>query len=307
MPAPQRATERPVPPAASLERVGDTFVGRFVAMAGPCEVLLDTDDRAGAAELLRIAEREARRIERKFSRYRADNLVHRINHSGGQPVRVDEETALLIDYAATCHEVSDGMFDITSGALRRVWKFDGGDRVPAADEVREVLRHVGWQRVTWRDSTLTLPDGMEIDLGGVGKEYAVDHTALLLAAQTRDSFLVNFGGDLFASGERRGGRPWIVGVDDPDHTGQAVLFRIELARGGLATSGDARRFVFWKGKRLGHILDPRTGWPVEDAPRSVTVLGRTCLEAGSLSTLAYLQGPRAREFLLQQGVEFRIL
>jgi FAD:protein FMN transferase len=294
-------------PAASLERVEDHFVGRFAAMASPCELLLDTDDRASAAALLRTAEQEARRIERKFSRYRSDNLVHRINHSGGRPIRVDQEAALLIDYAATCHEVSDGMFDITSGALRRVWKFDGSDRVPSAAEVRAALRHVGWRRVTWEDSTLTLPAGMEIDLGGVGKEYAVDHTAVLLAAQTRDSFLVNFGGDLFASGERRGGRPWVVGVDDPERTGEAALYRVEFARGGLATSGDARRFVLWKGKRLGHILDPRTGWPVEDAPRSVTVLGRTCLEAGSLSTLAYLQGPRAREFLEQQGVEFRIV
>jgi thiamine biosynthesis lipoprotein len=276
-------------------------------MACPCELLVDTDDRAAAAGLLRTAEREARRIEHKFSRYRTDNLVHRINHSDGRPVRVDEETALLLDYAATCHEVSDGMFDITSGVLRRAWKFDGGDRVPSQAEVRELLRHVGWGRVTWEDSTLTLPPGMEIDLGGVGKEYAVDHAAVLLAARTRDAFLVNLGGDLFASGERRGGRPWGVGLDDPERSGEAVLDQIELWRGGLATSGDARRFVRWQGRRLGHILDPRTGWPVEGAPRSVTVLGRTCLEAGSLSTIACLRGPGAREFLEQQGVAFRIV
>jgi thiamine biosynthesis lipoprotein len=294
-------------PASSLERVEDHFVGRFVAMASPCELLVDTDDRASAAALLQTAEREARRIEHKFSRYRPGNLVHRIHHSGGRAVRVDVETALLLDYAATCHEVSNGMFDITSGVLRRVWKFDGSDRVPTEAELQEVLRHVGWHRVKWADSTLTLPAGMEIDLGGIGKEYAVDHTAVLLAGQTRAAFLVNFGGDLFASGARRGGRPWGVGIDDPERTGTAVLYHVELAHGGLATSGDARRIIRWKGKRLGHILNPRTGWPVEDAPRSVTVLDRTCLEAGSLSTLACLQGPRAREFLEQQGVEFRII
>ena len=306
MSAPHATAGHPDSSTGSLQRVEDYFVGRFVAMASPCELLVDTDDRASAAALLRAAEQEARRIEHKFSRYRPDNLVHRINHSGGQPVRVDEETALLLDYAATCHDVSDGRFDVTTGALRRVWKFDGSDRVPSAGEVQEALQHVGWHRVTWADSTLTLPAGMEIDLGGVGKEYAVDHAAVLLARQTPDPFLLNFGGDLFASGARRGGRPWGVGLDDPERTGEAILYHIELARGGLATSGDARRFVWWKGKRLGHILDPKTGWPVEDAPRSVTVLDRTCLEAGSLSTLAYLQGPRAREFLEQQGVEFRI-
>jgi thiamine biosynthesis lipoprotein len=102
---------------------------------------------------------------------------------------VDPETALLLDYAATCHEVSEGKFDITSGALRRVWKFDGGDRVPTDSAVAEVLRHVGWQRVTWANPTLTLPAGMEIDLGGIGKEYAVDRAAARLADRTQQAFL----------------------------------------------------------------------------------------------------------------------
>jgi FAD:protein FMN transferase len=290
------------PPA----RVDDYFLGRFVTMASPCEVLVDTDDPAEAESLVRIAEREAKRIEQAFSRYRTDNIVHRINHSEGQPVRVDAEMALLLDYAAMCYEESDGMFDITSGVLRRVWKFDGGDRVPSEAAVRELLQYVGWSRVAWDGSTLAMPPGMEIDLGGIGKEYAVDRAAGLLAARTARPFLVNFGGDLFTGGERRGGRPWGVGVDDPSRTGEAVLWRIELVRGGLATTGDARRFVLHNGRRFGHILNPKTGWPVEDPPRAVTVLAPTCLEAGTLSTLAYLQGRGADEFLKEQGVEFRI-
>jgi len=290
-----------------LERVEDYYVGRFTAMASPCELLVDTDDEAHAAAARRIVEAEARRVERAYSRYRTGNIVHRINHARGRPVAVDPETALLIDYAVTCHEMSDGMFDITSGALRRVWRFDGSDRVPDDQAVREALQHVGWHRVSWKDRTLTMPAGVEIDLGGIGKEYAVDQAAALMAGLTSESFLVNFGGDLFASGPRRGGRVWGVGVDDPEQPGAAALYRIELPRGGLATSGDARRYVLWNGKRLGHILNPRTGWPVEGAPRAVTVLSQTCLEAGTLSTLAYLQGPGARHFLEEQGVPFWIL
>jgi thiamine biosynthesis lipoprotein len=293
--------------APSLSRIEDTFEGCFEAMASPCKVLIDTDDRALAETVLRIAEREARRVEAKFSRYRTDNIVHQINHSGGLPVPVDEETEALLRYAATCHQMSHGMFDITSGVLRRVWKFDGGRHLPSDAEIRDVLRHVGWQRVVFVDSTLRMPVGMEIDLGGIGKEYAVDRAAALIVAHTRASFLVNFGGDLLAVGPRRGGRFWKVGIDDPDHPGKGALYRIDLPAGGLATSGDARRFVLWKGKRLGHILNPRTGWPVEGAPRSVTVLGQSCLEAGTLSTLAYLQGPNAREFLQQQNAQFWIL
>lgn len=290
-----------------LIRTGDTHVGRFTAMAGPCEILVDTDDREGARAGARIAEAEAQRVERAFSRYRTDNIVHRINGAGGRPVEVDEETAQLIDYAAACHEMSDGMFDITSGVLRRVWRFDGGDRVPSDEAVRGVLAKVGWHRVTWKDRTLTMPAGMEIDLGGVGKEYAVDRAASLVAAAIGAPFLVNFGGDLFASGPRRDGRAWGVGLDDPGRTGQGALYRIDLPRGGLATSGDARRFVLHQGRRLGHILNPKTGWPIEGAPRSVTVVAATCVEAGTLSTLACLKGPGARAFLEEQGAQFRIV
>ena len=276
-------------------------------MGGPCSVLVEGDDPEAAADLVDVAADEARRIEHKFSRYRRDNVVHEINHSAGRPVAVDEETAQLLDYAATCWEMSEGLFDVTSGALRRVWKFDGGRRVPGRKAVEKCLEHVGWGRVTWRERTLTLPAGMEIDLGGIGKEYAVDRAAARVGARTQDAFLVNFGGDLFAAGLRRGGRTWAVGIDDPRRTGAAALYRLEIARGGLATSGDARRFLTWRGRRLGHILDPRTGWPVENAPGSVTVVARTCLEAGTLSTLAYLQGPGARAFLERQGVQFWIL
>lgn len=294
-------------------------------MASPCEVLVDADDEQAAALALRVAFDEARRIESKFSRYRPDNIVHAINHAGGRPVEVDPETALLLDYAATCHALSGGRFDVTSGVLRRAWTFDGSDRVPTSDTVRALLELVGWERVTWRSPVITLPAGMEIDLGGIGKEYAVDRAAALIAAALdggghggapagtlarapagAPAFLVNFGGDLFASGPRRGGRAWAVGVDDPARTGEAAVYRVDLARGGLATSGDARRFVRWQGKRLGHILDPRTGWPVEDAPRSVTVVAATCLEAGTLATLACLEGPGARAFLDTQGVQYRM-
>jgi thiamine biosynthesis lipoprotein len=276
-------------------------------MASPCELLVDTDDRDEATAALDIVRAEALRVEHKFSRYRDDNVVHAINHAGGRPVEVDDETARLLDYTATCHETSQGRFDITSGVLRRVWTFDGGDRVPDPAAVAGALRHVGWQRVTWSGRTLVMPAGMEIDLGGVGKEYAVDRAAGLVTAANRAACVVNFGGDLVATGPRRADQPWNVGVDDPERTGAAALWRIELSRGALATSGDAHRFVMWNGRRLGHVLDPRTGWPVEGAPRSVTVLAATCVEAGTLATLACLRGPEAARFLEDQGVRFRIV
>lgn len=294
-------------PAPTLERTQDYRVGRFRAMASPCEVLIDSQDDADAAAALERAADEAARIEAKFSRYLDDSVIGRINRAGGVPVEVDEETAGLLDYAAACWEASGGKFDITSGALRRVWTFDGGDRVPPAEAVQAMLQHVGWHRVTWRDRVLTLPAGMEIDLGGIGKEYAVDRAAALIAARTSAPVLVNFGGDLFATGPRRDGRPWQVGVDDPERLDGSLADGVKLVRGGLATSGNARRFVRWKGRRLTHILDPRTGWPIEGAPSSVTVLAPSCTEAGTFATLACLEGPGAREFLERQGLQFRVI
>lgn len=298
-----RASEDLQPGAPPRTEVQDGWTRvRWHALGGPCELLVDGDDAAHASALGAVAAAESRRIEHKFSRYRTDSVLHAIHVSAGAVVRVDDETAGLLDYAAECHALSGGRFDITSGVLRRVWTFDGSDRVPEQEAVRDVLRHVGWAKVRWQRPELVLPAGMELDLGGLGKEYAVDRAAAEVGALAREPFLVNFGGDLFAPGPRADGRPWSVGVDDPARTGRAATHCVQLERGGLATSGDARRFVMWNGRRLGHILDPRTGWPVRDAPRSVTVLAATCLEAGTLATLAILAGPEARRFLEDEGV-----
>lgn len=290
---------------ALLRRAG-YWEGTFEAMASPCMVLAETTAEQARA-LLDIARTEAQRIEARFSRYRQDNILHRINTSAGRPVEVDDETALLLDYAANCHALSEGRFDVTSGVLRRVWRFDGSDRVPEPAAVAALLPRIGWDKVEWRRPHITLPPGMEIDLGGIGKEYAVDRTALLLMAETGASVLINYGGDLYASGPRADGRGWRVGLDDPAASGTRSAGELEIQRGGVATSGDARRFLLKDGVRYGHILDPRTGWPVPHAPRSVTVLADTCLEAGMLATFAMLMGKEAEAFLAGQGVRHHVI
>ncbi len=288
------------------------WCGRFQAMASPCGVLVEGVGREVAASLLALAREEALRIEHKFSRYRADSVVARLHASSGRPVAVDDETAHLLDFAAHCHAASGGLFDVTSGVLRAAWRFDGGSTLPDPALVERLCQRVGWPRVQWRRPLLTLPEGMELDLGGIGKEYAVDRVLALLRTRSAAPLLVNFGGDLAVSGPRGDGRAWSVGVEQPvadaagdrpfGSTHAAVAAGvIALAAGGLATSGDARRFLFRNGVRYGHILDPRTGWPVRGAPRSVTVAAPTCIEAGVLATLAMLQGPEARTWLAAQG------
>lgn len=272
----------------------------FTAMASPCLVLVDTQDRRLGTEVGEIVKAEALRIEAKFSRYRPSVVTH-INETAGQAVTVDEETADLVDYAMTCYALSDGSFDITSGALRRAWTFDGSASVPTESQVREALRYVGCQHVDWKRPVLRLKANMEIDFGGIGKEYAVDRALSLAESYTSAPVLVNLGGDLRVSGARQDGSPWYVAIENVHKAGTAAGL-LELLSGALATSGDAHRYVSGSGGRYGHVLNPKTGWPICDAPRSVTVHASTCTEAGLLAKLALLRGPGAEEFLKLEEV-----
>ncbi len=278
------------------------IAAKFRAMASPCEVLFDTDDWNVAQDLGRAAAREAWRIEAKYSRYLPGSVLSTINRSANQPVTVDEETAALLDYAAECHRLSGGKFDVTSGVLRRCWKFDGSDRIPEPAAVSELLPLIGFDKVHWQRPYLALPHGMEIDFGGIGKEYAVDQVLNMLRARLPSAVLVNFGGDLAANQPTRHG-PWHVAVERPDTEREPQLL-LEVSQGALATSGDTHRFLLRDGVRYGHILDVRNGWPVQGVPRSVTVVAGSCVAAGMLATLAMLNGVDAESFLDSQGLTY---
>lgn len=273
-----------------------------MAMASPCEVHIASVEPEVACHVLETVAKEVRRIECKFSRYRDDSAVSAINRAAGSAGVVDDETARLLDYADELHALSGGRFDVTSGVLRKVWHFDGSDRVPSRAAITAVLAHVGWHRVRWRAPELHLAAGMEIDFGGIGKEYAVDRAAML-AREIAPHCLLNFGGDLIATGSSIRMQGWAVGIEDPTVPAHART-TIKLACGALATSGDSRRYLLKDGKRYGHILDPRTGWPVTNAPRSITVAATTCTNAGMLATLAMLEGANAEAFLEAERVRY---
>ncbi len=267
-------------------------------MGSPCELLCEAKSSEEARKLTELAAKEAWRIEDKLSRYIPGNIIDQVNTASGQAIEVDEETAQLLDFASTLYELSGGAFDITSGVLRRVWTFDGSDRIPSKAEVSQQLGLVGWDKATWNSPVLTLPPEMQIDLGGIGKEYAVDRTVLLLKSLSKTPCLVNFGGDLAVTGAPHNRATWTVGIEAADGGGADTL--IELRQGALATSGNARRFLQKNGLRYSHVLDPRTGWPVAEAAASITVAADTCTQAGMLSTMAMLKGATAEEFLAQQ-------
>jgi FAD:protein FMN transferase len=281
----------------------------FRAMGSPCEIQAWAKSQREAKSWFIAARSEVARIEQKYSRYLTTSVTSNINRSAGEePISLDAETCDLLHYAEACFQSSEGRFDITSGALRRVWDFKApSPQLPAQTEIDAVLRHVGWQRAIWRAPTLQLPGGMEIDFGGVGKEYAADRAATLCAGQGAQAMLVNLGGDIRVTGAQPGNVPWRIGLVHPRPTkpGQTIA-TMEISSGGVATSGDYERFFELDGKRYCHILDARTGWPVQSL-QSVSIAAPACMVAGSLCTLAMLVGDFAPEMLKDSGFAFVVV
>ncbi len=277
------------------------FLICFEAMASTCELHFESSELKTdeLIELGRQAIIETWRIEAKFSRYREGNIIHQINNAQGKPVQVDAETANLLDYAAQCYSLSDGMFDITSGPLRRIWKFTGEEGSPEPKLIAKTLNSVGWNQCRWQPPYFSLPHDGEIDFGGIGKEYAVDRVCQLIQQIAKRSVrvLVNFGGDIVCSGPRLDGSAWKIGLEKIDSVNENSQRVFDLTQGAIATSGDTHRFLTIKGQRFSHILSPKTGWPVAGAPQTVTVFAPTCTLAGMMATFAMLQGASAEAFL----------
>lgn len=296
-------------PAPQLILKDQTWYGRFQAMASDCQILLEGCSQAQAEQLLRLAAIETWRIEYKYSRYQSDNLMAQINQAREAPLALDEETCGLINYADLCYQLSEGLFDISAGVLRKIWRFDGSDNVPSREAIASILPLIGWHKVHWQAPFIQLQAGMELDLGGLGKEYAVDKVLQLLMIESRKlstapvAILVNFGGDLACSGPRLNQQAWAVAVESHRVEKRSVL-NVKLKQGAIATSGDARRFLLKAGIRYSHILNPKTGQAITDAPHSISVAAGSCMQAGMLSTLAMLHGSQAEAFLQAQEADY---
>jgi FAD:protein FMN transferase len=271
-------------------------------MAAENELQVHAEDAALAREAAGRAIAEVLRIEAKYSRYRADSVIARINaNAGGDAVAIDEETERLLDYADACHRQSDGAFDATSGVLRRAWRFDG-ERIPDDGVLAPLLALIGWDRVERAPGNVRLATpGMELDFGGFGKEYAVDRAAAVLREAGIASACANLAGDVAVIGEQPGGAPWRVGIQHP-RDNASVIATLPVASGGIATSGDYERYLETDGVRHCHVLDPRTGRSVRGF-QSVTVHAPSCLVAGSAATIAMLKGrDQGLEWLASLGL-----
>ncbi len=284
--------------------IGVLAMSALAAMGCPCELRFDTDVAGEFNIAAQRCYKEIRRFESKYSRYRTDSVTASINRSAGcVPVPIDPDTAALLQYAAVCHEQSDGLFDITSGVFRRFWHRQR-TTLPQQNELDACIEKAGWDKVRCSDKHVYLPvEGMELDFGGVVKEYAADAAAVIAGKAGIRHGLVNLGGDIRIVGPQPDGRPWAVGIVHPLKTDSAIA-TVSLTEGALTTSGGYERFIQIGGKRYSHLIDPRTGWPVEGL-LSVSVAAAQAIVAGSIASIALLQRPDAGLAWLQRcGVPY---
>jgi len=252
------------------------------------------------------AFKDIERLERKLSRYNPDSMISRINQSAGEsPVRVDDETFMLIQKSVEVCAQSNGAFDITILPVLMLWKIDNDNPVPPDDaDVKEKLKQTGCQKIVLDEKTHTvfLPEkGMGIDLGGIAKGYAVDSAVRVLKNNAVRSGLVNAGGDIVVFGAR--GKGMAIGIQHPRER-EKIIAKIYLSDGAIATSGDYERFYIYNGVRYSHIINPKTGYPVQ-GEASVSVKADSCLVADAWSTALFVMGREAGMKILQShpGIE----
>jgi len=276
----------------------------FQAMGSPCELKIYHCDGGMAQDVYEKVVADVQRIEYRYSRYRDDSILSEINKTAeqGGEIEIDEETYALLNYADTCFWQSQGLFDVTSGVLRKAWDFKS-NKIPSVKEINSLLKFVGWQKVSFTQKSVSFSrSGMQLDFGGIGKEYAVDRAANICRLNGVVSGLVNLGGDIHIIGPHPDGKPWQVGVSHPRNSSD-VLTRIPVSKGAVASSGDYERCLMINGKRYGHVLNPKTGWPVEELI-AVTVVAPQCVIAGSLCTISMLLEKQGKKWLKETGVRY---
>jgi thiamine biosynthesis lipoprotein len=243
---------------------------------------------AEAENLFPLIEEELERIQHRFG-YGDTSLSSLLATRKGPVVLTDEDLHLL-KRAIQFSEQTDGAFDITVGVLEQLWGFkDETPHLPQENEIAHALHSVGYQYITVLDSSLSLKEGLIIDLGGISKGYAVDRIVRLLEQKGIPAGLVDAGGDLRVFGSKPDGSKWTIGIKHPQERG-GVVGTFEIESGAVATSGNYERSFFENGIRYHHIIDLRTGYPATGCI-SVTILAADAVTADALATAVFVLGP----------------
>jgi FAD:protein FMN transferase len=269
-------------------REQNRFIGKFKALGTVCEVQLYAENVEIAQNIFHSVVKKVEDFEGLYSRYKSNSWLSKLNAQGYlRPFKLDNEKHNLLKCAKYWWEKSDGLFDPTSGVLRKIWNLKA-ERLPTIGEVKKALSFIGFERVNLSDNEVSFSKaGIELDFGGFGKEYLVDLISDFLIEKGVKNCLVNFGGDLRAIGGKTSGAPWQVGVSHPNDPSKPIKI-YNLKDASMASSGDYVRYNTIEDKKYSHILNPRTGFPTHTSNRAVTVIANRCVDAGVLATLGML-------------------
>lgn len=245
--------------------------------------------------------------EKKLSRTLQGSDIYRLNHSGGVPVTVSEDTAYLLGQACKFAELSGGRIDPTVAPLMDLWDFTGQaadknaqKKIPAAADIQALLPHINYKNIRIDGNTVTLTDPQtQVDLGFIAKGFIADRLKERLLEKGVESALINLGGNILAVGSKPDGSPFEIGVRKPFDTQNTALTTLSLSDRSLVSSGVYERYFEKDGKRYHHLLDPFTGYPVENGLLGVTILSSSSMEGDALSTTAFVLGPEEGMALIE--------
>ena len=280
------------------------FEYRFTAMGGPAKLYFANGRSALVDRAIEQISTEIRRLERLYSRYLPQSELSVVNRHAGQWQTVSLEMQRLFDFADTCYQQSDGLFDITSGVFRTVWHAKR-DSLPTPQEINQCLELVGWLKVQRDQNRLYLPKGMQLDLGGIVKEYAVDAARDIALKLGITNCLIDLAGDISTIGTAENNQPWLMGVVNPFavNTKRAT---VPLVNAAITTSGSYERFLTIGGKQYCHVINPKTGWPVSYVS-SITIIAPQCVVAGAMSTIAMLLDSECESWLQECGLPWLLI
>ncbi|EDY81439.1 ApbE family [Verrucomicrobiia bacterium DG1235] len=278
----------------SFDEVRQLYRLSFKAMGTDCSVLFAIEDRRNAVKFAEEAVAWVACFEGKYSRYLDTSLLSEINREAGKRwVAIDEEVEHIFALCDDLNFMTHGQLDPTALPLIELWDYRRKRlELPSEGEVKAARELVNWKRVERRPGEVFLPsEGMSLDFGGFGKEYAVDKVAGLAVSHGIVNCLVDFGQDIHALGAPLDAPAWHIGLEDPQRPGATWTGIAMLRGGGVATSGDYHRNFVFEGRRYGHIIDLDTGYPVSNGLEAISIIAPSCLEAGVLSTAAFVAGP----------------
>jgi len=273
-------------------------------MGNAFQITVVADSKAWANTQIELAIGEIRRIEKLLTTFDEQSQTNQINSQAGiQPVPVDREVFELIERSLKISALTDGAFDISYGSVdKSLWNFDKAmTSLPDAATAAQMVRLINYKNIILDEKACTVflkEKGMRIGFGGIGKGYAAEMAKRMLQQNGVESGIVNASGDLCTWGQRADGRPWTIGIADPDNT-QLPFSYLDITNMAVATSGSYEKYVMIDGKKYSHTIDPKTGLPVSGI-KSVTIICPNAEIADALATPVTIMGIRAGLQLINQ-------